>query len=239
MTTNNSIEWNETLLKIAKPNIYHVNAFRILNIPATASSKEIDNHVRRLDLNEKYASAKPQTNSATSLSIVRDYDARHKAAQKLKDPELRFIDEFFWFWPLSLTTIEENDPLLKVEGNNFSSAISVWKHYEANGDKSSVSMHNLAVYYHAAALDIEFMESQKAPMSKQQLDQKRAFWEQALSRWRILLNNEGFWQRVQDRINKLNDPRLTKVYSHRIREGLPKACPRCGQRDRALGFKCQ
>lgn len=223
MEINSSMEWNETLLKMAKPNIYRINAFRILNIPVTASPKEIQSHVRRLDLNEKYANVKPQEDKDGSLSILRDHDARHDSLQRLADPELRFIDEFFWFWPLSLTTTEENDPLLEIQRNNFSNAISIWKNHEAQGSEYNVSMHNLAVYYHAAALDVEYLESKKKSISKQQVNQKRAFWEQAFSRWRMLLNDKGFWQRVQERVKELDDPRLTKDTSHRIREGLPKA----------------
>jgi len=204
MGIDNSIEWNETLLKMAKPNIYRINAFRILNIPVTASTKEIHSHVRKLDLNEKYADVKPQEDENSSLSILHDHDARRDALQRLADPELRFIDEFFWFWPLSLTAIEENDPLMEIQRNNFSNAISAWKNHETQGSESNISMHNLAVYYHAAALDIEYLETKGESISKQQLDQKQAFWGQAFSRWRMLLNDKGFWQRVQERATSHN-----------------------------------
>ena len=39
----------------------------------------------------------------------------------------------------------------------------------------------------------------------------------------MLLNDKGFWQRVQERIKEFDDPRLTQNTSRQIREGLPKA----------------
>lgn len=224
METRNPVEWNETLLKMARPDIYRINAFRIWGLPVTASPKELSSHIRRLELMEKYGDMRQLDSSFLALNTAYDKDARREAQQRLLDPELRFIDEFFWFWPLSLNSTEKNDDtLVAIKQNDISRALAIWERHEAEGSEASVSMHNLAVFYHAMALDIEHMETEAKEISEQQVEQKRSYWQQAFSRWKRLLSEEGFWQRVRERIREFDDPRLTTDTARRIREGLPKA----------------
>lgn len=225
METGSFMGWNETLLKMTRPDIYRVNAFRILNIPVTASPKEISSRIRRLDLMEKYGNVEQHYSIFLPLSGARDSDARHQAQQRLRDPELRFIDEFFWFWPLSLNSTEDSDEaLVAIKQNDLLRASSIWNSREDQGSEANVSMHNLAVLHHAMALDIEYIETREKKISKQQVEQKQSYWEQAFTRWKMLLSDEGFWHRVRERIRDLDDPRLiTSNTAQRIREGLPKA----------------
>ena len=126
METGSFMGWNETLLKMTRPDIYRVNAFRILNIPVTASPKEISSRIRRLDLMEKYGNVEQHYSIFLPLSGARDSDARHQAQQRLRDPELRFIDEFFWFWPLSLNSTEDSDEaLVAIKQNDLLRASSI------------------------------------------------------------------------------------------------------------------
>ena len=224
MEPGNPMEWNETLLKMARPDIYHVNAFRVLGLPVTASPKELSSHIRRLELTEKYGNREQIDNSFLTLNTAHDRDARREAQQRLRDPELRFIDEFFWFWPLLLNSTEENDDTLAaIKQNDLARALTIWGHHEAEGSEANISLHNLAVFHHAMALDFEHMETETKEVSKQQIEEKRSHWQQAFSRWKRLLNEEGFWQRVRERIREFDDPRLTTDTAHRIREGFPKA----------------
>lgn len=218
------MEWNETLIKMARPDIYRINAFRILNIPVTASQKEIKSHIRKHDLMEKFENIKNQDSDVFPVSIMRDHNARNEAHQRLLDPELRFIDEFFWFWPQSLNANEDNDEAFQaIRKNDLLEASSIWKDREIQGSEANVSMHNLAILYHAIALDFECIETRREKISNKQIEQKRDCWEKAFTRWKMLLSDEGFWHRVQSRIRDLDDPRLTANTAHRIREGLPKA----------------
>ena len=161
METGNPVEWNETLLKMARPDIYRINAFRILGLTVTASPKELSSHIRKIELMEKYGDMRQHDNTFLILGIAHDRDTRQEAQQRLRDPELRFIDEFFWFWPLSLNSTEENDDtLVAIKQNDISRALAIWERHEAEGSQASVSMHNLAVFHHAMALDIEHMETE-------------------------------------------------------------------------------
>ncbi len=222
LETGKPIKWNETLLKMAQPDIYRINAFRILKLPVTASPKEISTRTRQLDLIEKYGVVEQQNSGAFPLSSTYDSDSRHEAQQRLLVPELRFIDEFFWFWPVSLDSSgDSDDALVAMKQEDLSGALSIWERHEVEGSEANVSKHNLAVLYHAMALDIEHTESEEKLFSTEQIEQKRSYWEKAFSRWQTLLNDEGFWQRVRERISVLDDPRLTTGTARRIREGLP------------------
>jgi len=224
METDTTSEWNETLLKMARPDIYRVNAFRMLGLPVNASPKEVSSHIRRLDLTERYGDIEHHKSSFLTPSTAQDRDARREAQQRLLDPELRFIDEFFWFWPLSLDSTEENDETLAaIKQGDLSRALSVWQSHEAHGSEANVSVHNLAVFYHAMALDIEHTEVETKGISEQHVEQKRSYWQQAFAEWKRLLSEESFWRRVRERIRELDDPRLTTDTADRIREGLPKA----------------
>lgn len=224
MARNSSIEWNETLLKMATPNIYRINAFRILNLSVTASPKEISARARQLDLKDKYGVNEQQIIGDFFLSSAQDSHSRREAQQRLLDPELRFIDEFFWFWPLSFdSTIDSDEALIAIREGKISAALSIWERRELEGSEANVSKHNLAVLYHAMALDIEHTESKENQVSAERIEEKRAYWDKSFSRWHTLLNDEGFWKRVRQRIGLLDDPRLTSGTVHRIREGLPAA----------------
>jgi len=224
METDTTIEWNETLLKMARPDIYRINAFRILGLPVSASSKESSSHIRNLDLIEKFGDMEQHESSFLMPSIAQDRDARREAQQRLLDPELRFIDEFFWFWPLSLDSTQENDEtLVAIKQKDLSHALSVWEYHEIHGSEANVSVHNLAVFYHAMALHMEHTEGEVKGILEEQVEQKRSYWQQAFSKWKRLLSEESFWKRVGERIRQLDDPRLTTDTAGRIREGLPKA----------------
>jgi len=217
------MEWSETLLKMARPDIYRINAFRILNTSVTASLKEIHARIRNLDLMEKYANVESKDGSFLPVSIARDHGARHEALRRLLDPELRFIDEFFWFWPRSRDGNEDSDDAIQaVLRDDLTDALSIWRSREAQESEANVSVHNLAILHHAMALDIECLETRGNGVSKQQVEQKRTHWEEAFTRWKMLLNDERFWNRVQERVHDLDDPRLTENTARRIREGLPR-----------------
>jgi hypothetical protein len=214
---------SKILLKLARPDIYRINAFRVLEIPVTASPRVVSSQMRKLDLMEKLGDAEQVQRGLLPLTPLPDSGARREAYQRLTDPESRLIDELFWFWPLRIGLPEDkDDALVAMKRNDFSGAVSIWKQHEEKASEANVSMHNLAIMYHALALDIEYAGVTQA-LSKKQVQQKQFYWEQAFLRWQILLNHEGFWQRLTKRIRELDDPRLTTGTAHRIQAGLPLA----------------
>lgn len=212
---------SETLLKMARPDIYRINAFRVLGIPVTTSPRLVSSQMRKLDLMEKLGDTGQMERGVLPLTPSPEGDARREAYQRLTDPESRLIDEFFWFWPLQISLPEDKDEaLMAMKRNDFAGAVAIWKQHEEKSSEANVSMHNLAIMYHALALDIEYVEATQT-LSRKQSQQKRSYWEQAFPRWHILMEHEGFWQRLTERIRELDDPRLTTGTARRIRAGLP------------------
>ena len=212
---------NALLLKMARHDIYRINAFRVLEISVAATPREIDSQIQKLDMMEKLGDIVQIERGFLPLIPSSDGNARQEANQRLGDPESRLIDELFWFWPLWFGLPEEKDEaLVALKRNDFEGAVSIWKQHEEKASEANVSMHNLAIMYHALALDIEHLELTQT-LSPKQLNQKRYYWEQTFSRWQILLNHEEFWQRLTKRIRELDDPRLTTGTTRRIRSGLP------------------
>ncbi|MBN1191226.1 MAG: hypothetical protein JXA46_15830 [Dehalococcoidales bacterium] len=213
---------SDILLKIANPDIFRLNSFRILELPVTASPREISSQMRKLDLVEKFGNNGFAERGALYLNPAPDTEARQTAYQRLVDPESRLIDELFWFWPLQASPVDADVALTALIQNNLLDAISIWKRNEMQNSESHVSTHNLAILYHALALDLEYTETAQS-LSKKQIEQKRFYWKEAYSRWNILLNNECFWQRLKQRIDELDDPRLTSGSGYRIRSEAPSA----------------
>jgi hypothetical protein len=211
---------NEILLKIARPDIYRINAFRILEIPVTATPQEVSSHIHKLEIMERLGETNQAEKGFLSLIPPPDADARNEAQQRLGNPESRLIDELFWFWPLEIGNKDiVDDAIAALKRSDFSGAVSVWKHHEENYSEANVSMHNLAIMYHVLALDIEYLQAEN--LTAKQAQQKQDYWKQAFSRWQILINYEGFWSRLAKRIHELKDPRLTTGTARRLRAGLP------------------
>jgi hypothetical protein len=218
-----STDWNQTLLKMAKPDIYRINAFRLLNVPITASTKEISSLIRRNELLSKYSDGpKSAADSLLPNLIEISSDDINKALHRISDPELRFIDEFFWFWPISsVSEITQDEALSAFYQHNIAKAVSIWEKQEVDGSQFNVSTHNLAVFYHAMALEYELLESNKVKLSEKDLANKKAYWAKAFKRWKHLQDEEFFWKRLEQRIVELADPRISKQNVSNIREGLP------------------
>jgi len=213
---------SELLLNMARPDIYRINAFRCLGLTTTASKKDAHSQLRKLELAEKFGNSAQIDGGILPLIPPPDADARQAAAQRLNNPEQCFIDELFWFWPLSLgVSADMDDALVAMRSGDFSGAVSLWKQHEEGSSEANVSMHNLAIMYHALALDLEYAQ-QSQTLSKKQIQQKHDYWEQTFPRWQVLISYDGFWHRLTARIRELDTPQLTTGTARRLREGLPE-----------------
>ena len=214
--------WDSDLLfKMARPDIYRINGFRVLELPVTASSREISSQLRKLNLMEKFGDISQREKGILALTPLPDGDIRSAAAHRLNDPESRLVDEFFWFWPLRPDLAEDMDEAtVAIKRNDFQKAVSIWNRHELEGSEANVSMHNLAIMYHALALDLEYMEARQS-LSIELAQPKLGYWKEAFARWKTLLNYNQFWQRLEERVRGIDDPRLTTATAKGIRVGLP------------------
>ena len=210
------------LFGIATPELYRGNAFRVLGLPVDATMGDIRRRQNRLKMMEKLGMSAPKdTGGYLPLDVPPDEDDVRRAMQRLQDPEARLLDELFWFWPQELGSSDDEGLNLLAE-NRVKEAHSLWRQYEKDGSGGKVSAHNLAVFYHALALDLEHRATSER-LNRKGLETRADCWRRAYERWKKLLNDETFWSRLTARIRDLDDPRPTTGLARRIRDSLDKA----------------
>ena len=119
------------LPEMARPDLYRQNAFRLTGLATNASYGRV-----KTCLEELRALARLGQLPDASL----DEETIRGAAQRLKDPERRLLEEIFWIWP------------------------------ESTDHQEIVTEHNLAVHAHSEALELELLEEQLEPEQQSLLD---------------------------------------------------------------------
>ncbi|MFG2554517.1 hypothetical protein ACGFWF_31860 [Streptomyces sp. NPDC048581] len=142
---------------------------------------------------------------------VPDHIAVREALRRLEDPVRRVVDEFFWFWPLPETDGTELAQARKAWERLANSRAGVAEDADAP-DARSIAVHNLAVLHHAEALEAKEFYGVRG---------RRTLWERAYRYWRQVLDDDGCWRRLDERIRVLDDPRLRAVDGTALREALP------------------
>src|SRR5271157_4448866 len=89
----------QPLIEAANLNIYRENPFRITGLPTDAGSKDMARHAGKLKMLEELGHSNDANAFAFALNPPPSLEQIRAAFQRLKDPEKRIIDEFFWFWP--------------------------------------------------------------------------------------------------------------------------------------------
>lgn len=210
----------EILMQAATIDIYRINAFRISGLSINATTREISNQIQKNQMLEKYGGKTDSRKSPFPVVPPPDNDQLRQALHRLRDPETRIIDEFFWFWPHSLDNSVKDSALDALSRNDIKTAESLWINYEVSLTESNVSRHNLAVLSHLLVLEFELNGES---LTKEDIKTRDKYWEDTFRRWKLLLEHEGFWSRLTARVRQLDDPRLTTGFVKRFRESLPAA----------------
>jgi hypothetical protein len=232
-SASSSTEHSETVAILTDslvPALYDRNGFRVLDLPADATAREIS---RRKQTIEKALTHElpipPGPGRYFPLTPAPDQFAVRDAMQRLSDPERRLIDELFWFWPHRQGQASDDTALSRLRAAADKEAESLWLEQETDHSESSVSTHNLALLYHFRAIEMELSLLKAAP-GELKVDGLVKVWDKSFRRWRSLSTQEGFWTRLTSRIRELDDPRLTAGTARRIRAALPSALLSiCGQ----------
>ncbi len=212
----------EFLLDLAGPALFRVNAFRVVGLPAHVAETQIRKQGEKLKFMLRHGTrVSGQTPGPLPLDPRPPDEAVSDALHRLSDPELRFIDEFFWFWPQP--GLGSKDHALVALGNrDIETAVEIWSGEAKRVDDHGRSAHNLAVMFHTLALDIEYAR-QTETVSKQLQDVQYTYWRKGLSQWGVVLADDEFWGQLSQRVLKLNDPRLTRASALQVRAVLPLA----------------
>lgn len=206
---------DSTFFHAASPDLYRVNSFRIADLPVDASTREITRQLDKVKMLEKVGGELPPASGPLPLQPPPGAEKVREAVERLRDPEQRLVDEFFWFWPLPPGDSKSDPALAALIRSDAEQAARVWSESAQTGAAGSIARHNLAVLTHLQALDLE-TTADTDPRSGE------ALWSRAFQYWANLIDDDEFWATFAARIRDLNEPQLTEGTARRMRIRLPE-----------------
>lgn len=218
-TSSTSVQ--HQLIQAASPELYRQNPFRVLGVGVDATPGQMKKRQQELTVLEKIGTS-PDDIMASLGSILPlggsvDGDLLRQAFQSLQEPGQRLFNEFFWFWPVDAAS--EKDPALwELNEGRYQEAVAFWKGEFKRG--SSIAAHNLAVYYHLLAIDMEYLAIYQE-FNDKQLEQKNGYWRQAYQFWLACYDKSEVWERMKERLQDVDDPRVDSIWIDVMREVVP------------------
>jgi len=210
------------LIHAANLNIYRENTFRIIGLAVDASEKEIKKHADKLKMMEELGYGQGANPAAFALEPPPSVDQIRKAMQRLKEPEHRLVDEFFWFWPKEFGK-STNDPAIQaILAGDSGTAYDIWTRLETSPDHDYIAWHNIAVMMHLVALDWTHYHF-SSEVDEERESKIKSYWKESFSRWEKIATDDRIWDALKARIRSLDDPRLTTGFARRMREAFPEA----------------
>lgn len=205
--------------------IYRNNGFRILGLDITNKNNKIKNRLSKVDAYRNridIEDSKPlegvfdKSNINLLLPVYPSpsYIDFQNAKNRLNDVRVRLIDEIFWLWPKTFDSGLENEVIDYLKNKNYNEAISYWKNQAMFDSLNTTSVHNLAILYHVKALD-NYINDECNFEVLNDLKLGLDYWANTLS------DSSNFKNFVKQRVNSLNDPRLTEKYVDTIFNELP------------------
>lgn len=199
-------------------NIYRHNGFRLLNLLITVSKSELSKEFKTIVWFKEVSGQdnfEYLDNLTSSLYLPvfpqPSYKEYQEANNRLNDKDIRFIDELFWFWPTDLDDSKDEEAWDFLENQDYEGFIEYWE--DLNDFR--VSNHNLAVFYHAIALDLFITQKNNKKMLK--------YSRKALNYWSLSLSkSNNFIDFVKYRSRNLPMSRLTESFIDETLQDLPK-----------------
>jgi hypothetical protein len=210
------------LIDAAGKDLFRQNAFRITGLSVDATIREITKHADKLKLMAEFGQGESVHTSAFALRPPPTLDQIREATEKLKDPEKRLVDEFFWFWPLVAGRSQTDTALQAIARDDMDSALETWSSLEHNHGSGVIATHNLALAYHLAALDWETWGLDNETDERRQ-KKIATYWREAFRRWHRLADDDSVWEQVVARVRATDDQRLSTGFVRRMRASLPLA----------------
>lgn len=194
--------------------LYKRNAFRLLQLPVTATDRDITRRKQIFEISKKTQAPIPDGSCKLfPIDLSEDHMDIHQLVESLRDPILRFYQEFFWFWPLNDSKSVDDPALHAISEGDIDQALKIWAKPNSNPKVNTVQLHNLAVYSHFQAL--ENIADKSEPDSIQ-------YWETAYLRWGDLVASSDFWSLLDNRVREIDDPRLRIGHVKTLRRAITK-----------------
>lgn len=201
------------LLEQVGPEIYRANPFRLLGLPVLAGPRDVAKRADQLKLAAEFGVGDDVWSFGPAE--VLPAEQIRTAAQALKEPAERLVLELFWFWGDSFPDEADGDLALEhLALGETAAAVEIWQGSAMQGRLAG--LHNLAVYYHMQALELELQESP----AEEELIQ---LWFKALRFWEKISGNDELWSRLRDRVKRMADARVTSEFVDQMQATLPEA----------------
>jgi hypothetical protein len=216
------------LLETCGTNMYNHNSFRLLGVDVDQTSRRLKRCLKDLQSAIEVDELADEYSSALRPIPLPSYEELSQAEQRLQDTQLRFIHEFFWFWPLEWGK-SDTDKILKIlKSRDITIAQKSWEKLAKKGFGESplVAKHNLAVSGHMLALDYEqklLSAKNKTPLKQKQYEKINEYWNFAFKYWEQLCEDDAFWTLLENRALEKNDYRVTAEFVRSFRKTLPIA----------------
>ena len=216
MASPETNEFGSFLSNAVQSGLYSNNPFRILEIPMDCSEHEITKRQKIIEIaTKKNMKIPPGSCRVMPVEDGKDIYSYNDAVQRLLDPEKRFVNEYFWFWPEKFGKSSQDEALQALKEGETESAVDIW-----TNTASHVSTHNLAIYSHLKAIENETSSLEEVP-SPTKAKKIATYWSQSYKRWTKLVQDDEHWDYVRKRIRELSDPRLPVQSADQMRTSLP------------------
>jgi hypothetical protein len=182
--------------------LYRANAFRVLGLNASARLKQAKRRAAMLvamidsgdqESLEAYVEVK--------ITDAPDEPAVRAASHRLESPEARLRDEVFWFRDADSEALDLQDAIL----------LQTWLEQEfLNDEEGETATHNLAVFFHLIALEIEaeIASGVRSELYPAYSADAQVAWGEALRRWQHLAKSDAFGTWLSERIETVGATRL-------------------------------
>src|ERR1017187_2760704 len=114
------------LIEAATKDLFRKNAFRITGLPVDATAREEARHNDKIRQLAELGKDPHTQNAAFPIKPPPGLDEIREAIQKIKDPEERLIDEFFWFWPEEFGNSQSDPAIQALAKGDSKTAIEIW-----------------------------------------------------------------------------------------------------------------
>lgn len=219
--THESASRCEALLVASHLGIYRENTFRITGLPVEATEREVKRQADKLKMLEDLG-REPESRHAYPLQPPPTADQIRAAIQRLRNPEQRLIDEFFWFWPERFGEGGSDPAMQSFLSGDAGTAMGIWQERAADTPNGAAARHNLAILYHLVALDWTEVDLCQ-PVDAEREEKIQHYWKESFSWWEVVATDPEIWSKVKERIAALGDPRLKSGFARRMETALPEA----------------
>lgn len=216
----------EPLLKIATPDVYRKNSFRVLGLPVDTSLREAAKELTRRQMLAELGQAVTGAHGPLEIAPTSTVDDLRAAETVLHDPAQRLIHELFWFWAIDPLSGDSDPALQAIKAGDLKAAATFWdaarKDAGAPANRLAVAKHNAAVRWHFQVLDIEAATVGKC-WEDAQAENVRKTWVVALSYWNDCLHSDAIWNALSARVITLNDERASLEFVQSMRKTAGRA----------------